>query len=120
MESSWTADPASRRHICLVRKAVFAGIKEARGTESGKSSLVQALGYQAIKSGFLVDYRSVFDVLRDFIQVEAFGGQGKVLARFLKPDLLIIDDMGMKESADGRERGATWARPVSPFHTISR
>ena len=63
----------------------------------GKSFLVQALGYQAIKSGFLVYYRSVFDVVRDFMQDEAFGGQDKVLARYLKPDLLIIDDMGMKQ-----------------------
>jgi DNA replication protein DnaC len=63
----------------------------------GKSFLVQALGYQAIKSGFLVYYRSVFDVVRDFVQDEAFNGQEKVLARYLRPDLLIIDDMGMKQ-----------------------
>ena len=63
----------------------------------GKSFLVQAIGYQAIKAGFLVYYRSVFDVIRDFMQDEAFGGQDKVLARYLKPDLLIIDDMGMKQ-----------------------
>jgi DNA replication protein DnaC len=63
----------------------------------GKSFLVQALGYQAIKSGFLVYYRSVFDVVRDFMQDEAFGGQDNVLARYLKPDLLIVDDMGMKQ-----------------------
>jgi DNA replication protein DnaC len=63
----------------------------------GKSFLVQALGYQAIKSGFLVYYRSVFDVVRDFMQDEAFGGQDKVLARYLKPDLLVIDDMGIKQ-----------------------
>jgi DNA replication protein DnaC len=59
--------------------------------------LVQAIGYQAIKSGFLVYYRSVFDVVRDFMQDEAFGGQDKVLARYLKPDLVVIDDMGMKQ-----------------------
>ncbi len=63
----------------------------------GKSFLVQALGYQAIKCGFLVYYRSVFDVVRDFMQDEAFGGQDKVLARYLKPDLVVIDDMGMKQ-----------------------
>jgi DNA replication protein DnaC len=63
----------------------------------GKSFLVQAIGYQAIKSGFLVYYRSVFDVVRDFMQDEAFGGQDKVLARYLKPDLVVIDDMGMKQ-----------------------
>jgi DNA replication protein DnaC len=63
----------------------------------GKSFLAQALGYQAIKSGFLVYYRSVFDVVRDFMQDEAFGGQDKVLVRYLKPDLLVIDDMGIKQ-----------------------
>ena len=63
----------------------------------GKSFLVQAIGYQAIKSGFLVYYRSVFDVVRDFLQDEAFDGQDKILAKYLKPDLLIIDDMGIKQ-----------------------
>jgi DNA replication protein DnaC len=62
----------------------------------GKSFLVQALGYQAIKSGFLVYYRSVFDMVRDFAFDEA-GGADKVLAKYLRPDLLIIDDMGMKQ-----------------------
>ena len=63
----------------------------------GKSFLAQALGYQAIKSGSLVYYRSVFDVVRDFMQDEAFAGQDKVLAKYLKPDLLLIDDMGIKQ-----------------------
>lgn len=63
----------------------------------GKSFLVQAIGYQAIKAGFVVYYRSIFDVVRDFLQDEAFNGQDKILQRYLKPDLLIIDDMGIKE-----------------------
>jgi len=63
----------------------------------GKSFLVQALGYQAIKQGFLVLYRSIFDVVRDFLHDEALGGDDKTLARYLKPDLVIIDDMGMKQ-----------------------
>jgi len=64
---------------------------------TGKSHLSQALGYQAIKAGFIVRYRSVFDVRRDFLHEEAFAGQDKVLAQYLRPDLLIIDDMGMKQ-----------------------
>jgi len=64
---------------------------------TGKSHLVQALGYQAIRSGFTVLYRSIFDVVRDFLHDEAFEGADKVLARYLKPELLIIDDMGMKQ-----------------------
>jgi DNA replication protein DnaC len=62
----------------------------------GKSFLVQAIGYLAIKQGFQVLYRSIFDVVRDFLHDEAFEGQEKALGRYLKPDLLIVDDMGMK------------------------
>lgn len=63
----------------------------------GKSFLAQAIGYQAIKCGLAVLYRSIFDVIRDFLHDEALGGEEKILARYLKPDLLIIDDMGMKQ-----------------------
>ncbi|MGO9270583.1 MAG: IS21-like element helper ATPase IstB [Terriglobia bacterium] len=63
----------------------------------GKSFLVQALGYQAIKMGFVVLYRSIFDVVRDFLHDEALGGEERVLGKYLKPDLLIVDDMGMKQ-----------------------
>ena len=42
-------------------------------------------------------YRSIFDVVRDFLHDEALDNEDKVLARYLKPDLLIIDDMGMKQ-----------------------
>ena len=63
----------------------------------GKSHLVQAVGYHTIKAGFLVLYRSIFDVVRDFLHDEAVGKEDKVLGRYLKPDLLIIDDMGMKQ-----------------------
>jgi DNA replication protein DnaC len=63
---------------------------------TGKSFLAQALGYQAIKQGHVVLYRSIFDVVRDFLQDEALEGQERILNKYLKPDLLIIDDMGMK------------------------
>jgi DNA replication protein DnaC len=63
----------------------------------GKSHLAQALGYQAIKSGFVVLYRSIFDVVRDFLHEEAIDQQDKLLDRYLRPDLLIVDDMGMKQ-----------------------
>ena len=64
---------------------------------TGKSHLVQAIGYQAIKAGLTVRYRSIFEVVRDFLHDEAFAGQEKVLDRYLKPDLLIVDDMGIKQ-----------------------
>lgn len=63
----------------------------------GKSFLAQAIGHQAIKAGFLVLYRSIFDLARDFLADQEPQQQDKTLARYLKPDLLIIDDMGMKQ-----------------------
>jgi DNA replication protein DnaC len=63
---------------------------------TGKSFVVQAIGYHAIKQGFVVLYRSIFDVVRDFLHEDALGDDDKTLAKYLKPDLLIVDDMGMK------------------------
>lgn len=62
----------------------------------GKTALAQALGYEAIKAGFVVRYRSIFDLVRDFLKDEAFNQQDQTLRQYLKPDLLIIDDMGLK------------------------
>ena len=62
----------------------------------GKTHLAQALGYEAIKQGKHVLYRSIFDLVRDFLQDEAFNQQDKTLRQYLKPDLVIIDDMGLK------------------------
>jgi DNA replication protein DnaC len=83
---------ATGRYLREHRDVLFLG---PPGT--GKSHLVQALGYQAIKQDCLVLYRSVFDVVRDFLHDEAFAGHDKILSKYLKPELLIIDDMGMKQ-----------------------
>jgi len=64
---------------------------------TGKSHIVQAIGYQLIKLGYVVFYRSIFDVVRDFLHDEAMEGHQRVMARYLKPDLLVIDDFGMKQ-----------------------
>jgi len=85
-------DLASCRFIRECSDCLFLG---PPGT--GKSHLVQAIGYQAIKSGFTVRYRSIFDMVRDFLHDEAFAGQDNVMAKYLKPDLLVIDDMGIKQ-----------------------
>jgi DNA replication protein DnaC len=63
----------------------------------GKSHLVQALGLNAVRMGFTVLYRSIFDLIREFLRDEALAGEEKTLVGYLKPDLLIIDDMGMKQ-----------------------
>jgi len=101
-EFNWSFNPSiQRKQIFDLATCRF--IREAKDVlflgppGVGKSFLVQALGYEAIKQGFMVLYRSIFDVVRDFLHDEAVEGQEKVLGRYLKPDLLIIDDMGMKQ-----------------------
>lgn len=63
----------------------------------GKSHLAQAIGYHALKAGFLVLYRSIFDLVRELKEEETLPTKGKPLSRYLKPDLLIVDDMGLKQ-----------------------
>jgi len=64
---------------------------------TGKSHIAQGIGLALIKAGSTVLYRSIFDAVRDFLHDEAFEGHDKVMAKYLKPDLLILDDMGMKQ-----------------------
>ena len=85
-------DLASCRFIRESRDVLFVGPPGV-----GKSHLAQAIGYQAIKMGFLVLYRSVFDVVREFMESEAISGERSVLSRYLRPDLVIVDDMGLKQ-----------------------
>jgi DNA replication protein DnaC len=99
---NWSFNPAiPRKQIYDLAGGRF--IHEARDVlligppGTGKSHLAQAIGWQAIRSGFVVLYRSIFDVVRDFLHDEAIGAEESVLGRYLKPDLLIIDDMGMKQ-----------------------
>ena len=62
----------------------------------GKTHLAQAIGYEAIKQGFVVRYRSIFDLVRDFLADDALQQRDRVLQQYIKPDLVIIDDMGLR------------------------
>ena len=59
----------------------------------GKTHLAQAIGYEAIKQGFLVRYRSIFDLVANFLMEQALAQRDRLLRGYLKPDLFIIDDM---------------------------
>jgi DNA replication protein DnaC len=63
----------------------------------GKSHLAQALGQEAILQGRSVRYRSIFDLVGDLKEAESVETTPKMLNAYLKPDLLIIDDMGIKQ-----------------------
>jgi DNA replication protein DnaC len=62
----------------------------------GKSHLSQAIGYEAIKQGFSVLRKSIFDLVRDLIAEEAMKEKERTLRQYLKPDLLIIEDFAAK------------------------
>lgn len=105
----WQFNPSIKRKL-VFDLAAGRFIREARDVlllgppGTGKSHLAQAIGHAAIKAGCTVLYRSIFDLVRDFLHDEALGGQSagltgstKTLDRYLRPDLVIIDDMGMKQ-----------------------
>jgi len=83
---------ATCKFIAEARDVLFAGPPGV-----GKSHLAQAIGLSAIRSDHTVLYRSIFDVARDFMRDEALLGESGTLPNYLRVDLLIIDDMGMKE-----------------------
>jgi len=58
----------------------------------GKTHLAVAFGINAIQIGFAVLYRSIFDVVKDINRKS----EDDIIDLFLKPHLLIIDELGMK------------------------
>ena len=62
----------------------------------GKSHLAQAIGYHLIKAGFQVFYCSIFDLVHELQADQTPAQLDRTLGRYLKPDLLVVDDMGLK------------------------
>ena len=62
----------------------------------GKSCLAQGLGYAAIRAGFVVLYCSVFDLVRELQADQSPAEAQRTLLKYLKPDLVCIDDFGLK------------------------
>ena len=57
----------------------------------GETRLAQAIGDEAIKPGFVVGYRSIFDLLRGVRAADAVQHHDRVLHPWFKPGLTILD-----------------------------
>ncbi len=62
----------------------------------GKNRIAQAIGYAALRVDFNVLYASVFELVRELQADPTPAEARRTLARYLKPDLLCLDDFGMK------------------------
>lgn len=62
---------------------------------TGKSYLAQALGHNACRHGFSVQYLRLPTLLTQFVQARAQGTYERMLKRLAKLSLLVIDDFGL-------------------------
>jgi len=62
---------------------------------AGKSYLAQALGQNACRGGFSVQYVRLPTLLAQFVQARAQGTYDRLLKRLAKVALLVIDDLGL-------------------------
>ena len=69
-----------------------------------KSFLVQAIGYQAIKQGFVVLTARSSTWSATSCTTKRSAARRRCWRKYLKPDLLIVDDMGMKQLAEAKRR----------------
>ena len=68
----------------------------------GKSHLAQGIGHALIKAGKTVLYRSIFDVVTDLgVEADYPLRHQRAMKAYLRCDLLIIDDMGIKNLPQG-------------------
>lgn len=65
-------------------------------TGTGKTHLVQALAHEAARQGFEVLYTTADQLLRHLHAGRADGSTEKRLQGYLAPDLLVLDDFGLK------------------------
>jgi DNA replication protein DnaC len=65
-------------------------------TGVGKSHLGQALGHRACRAGFSALYAGAHEMLTSLRAARGDGSYDKRLLRFTSPELLIVDDLGLR------------------------
>jgi len=69
-------------------------------TGVGKSHIAQAVGHRACRLGKSVLYVAAQDLFKQLRATRADGSYDRRLARFTSPDLLIVDDLGLRPLRD--------------------
>jgi DNA replication protein DnaC len=88
-------------NICLVGQ-----------TGVGKSHIAQAIGHRACVAGYSVLYTPANDVFTQLRAARADGSHERKMLRFTTPDLLVIDDLGLRALRDDE--------PVDLYEIIRR
>lgn len=65
-------------------------------TGVGKSHIAQALGHRACMAGYTVTYTSAHQMLGQLRAARADNSYDRKMTRFTSPDLLIVDDLGLR------------------------
>ncbi len=81
-------------------------------TGVGKSHLAQALGHRACRAGYGVLYVGAHEMLTHLRAARGEGAYDKRLLRYTTPDLLVVDDLGL--------RPLTQDEPVDLYEVIRR
>jgi DNA replication protein DnaC len=90
IKKSQILDLAQNRWITGHQNILFTG-----PSGSGKSFMAQALGQNACRAGFLVQYLRMPKLLVALLQARADGSYSNLLKRLAKNQLLILDDFGV-------------------------
>ena len=65
-------------------------------TGTGKSHLAQAIGHRVCRAGHDVLYIAAHDLLKQLRAARADGTHDRKMLRFTTPELLIVDDLGLR------------------------
>ena len=91
-------DLATCTFVAQKRNALFVG-----PTGVGKSHLAQAIGHRACRAGYTVLNMVAQDLFRQLRACRADDSVDRRLQRLAKPDLLIIDDLGLRPLAGAEQ-----------------
>lgn len=64
------------------------------GVGVGKTHLAAALAHTACQKGYTTLFTSAIDIVNTFAAAQAGGGAKRVMARYLKPAVLVADELG--------------------------